>query len=107
MYKIIATAIFLTLLVGLAFTNADALTIYFLRFTVADHETHIVRNFSVALYDHDNDHKVVLDVPDRILTVIEDGCKKSTLSFPGFYTCESGNMTIDLFSKSGFTITFV
>jgi len=107
MYKRIVTAIFLTLLAGLVYQNVDALTIYFLRFTVADHEAHVTRNFNVVLYDHDNDHNVTLDIPDHILAVIEEGCETETLSFPGFYTCHSGNMTIDLFSKSGFSVTFV
>jgi len=101
------SVIFLTLLAGLVYQNADALTIYFLRFTVADHETHVTRNFNVVVYDHDDDYNVVLDIPDHILTVIEEGCETATLSFPGFYTCKSGNMTVDLYSKSGFIVTFV
>ena len=100
-------AISLTLLAGLFYQDSDALTVYFLRFTIADHETHIVRNFNVVLYDRESDHKVTLDVPDDIFAVIMDGCGSSTLSFPKFYTCEKYNMTIDLFSKSGFVVTFI
>lgn len=107
MHKKAVTAIFLTLLAGLLYPNADALTIYFLRFTVADHEAHVTRNFNVVVYDHDDDHEVTLDIPDKILGVIEEGCETTTLSFPSFYTCKSGNMTVDLYSRSGFIVTFV
>ncbi|MFQ5970177.1 MAG: hypothetical protein ACE5J2_06780 [Nitrososphaerales archaeon] len=107
MHKKAAMAIFLPLLAGIFYQDADALTIYFLRFTIADHEAHVTRNFNVVVYDHDDDHNVTLDIPDYILTVIEEGCKTSTLSFPGFYTCKSGNMTVDLYSKNGFIVTFV
>jgi len=107
MHERAVMAIFLTLLAGLVYSDADALTIYILRFTIADHETHITRNFNVLVYDYDNDHKVTLDIPDDILNVIEGGCETATLSFPDFYTCKSGTMTVDLYSKSGFVITFV
>lgn len=98
---------FLALFAGLAYPNAYSLAIYILKFTVADHDTHVTREFGVILYDHEHDHKVTLDVPDDILETIEAGCKTSTLSFPGFYTCESGRMTVDLHSSSYFIITFV
>jgi len=107
MYKRTMTAVFLTLLAGSVYQSADALTIYFLRFTVADHETHVTRNFNVVVYDYDDDHNVTLDIPDHILAVIEEGCETTTFSFPDFYTCESSNMTVDLYSRSGFIVNLV
>jgi hypothetical protein len=100
-------AISFTLLAGFFYQESDALAVYFLRFTIADHASHIVRNFNVVLYDYEHDHKVTMDVPDEIFAVITEGCGSSTFSFPKFYTCERYNMTIDLFSKSGFVVTFV
>lgn len=100
-------SISLILIVVFVYPDADALTIYILRVTIADHETHVVRSFNVLLYDYDNDHKVILDIPHDILGVIEHGCGTLTLSFPGFYTCGTSRMTVDLHSSSGFIVTFI
>ncbi|MFQ5941556.1 MAG: hypothetical protein ACE5KA_07665 [Nitrososphaerales archaeon] len=105
-YVKIVTLISLISLLGLTYTNVNALSIYFLGFTVTDHETNIVRSFNSVLYDHNNDHSVTLNISIDLLDAIELGCGTTTLSFPSSYTCKSEKKTVELHSSSAFIVSF-
>jgi hypothetical protein len=102
----IFAAISLPVVLGFTYVNADALAIYFLRFTVTDHSSYTVRNFNVPLYDYEHDGSVLVRVSQDVLGAMETGCGTTALSFPDFFTCTGSEKTVDLYSSSGFTATF-